>query len=82
VKTIKKLGGLALKFVSPGTRGVPDRIILLPIPQEHREIVAKYIWFVECKTPGEKPRPDQAAVHRKFRKLGFRVEVIDEMQKW
>lgn len=27
---IKALGGLCWKFVSPGTRGVPDRIIVLP----------------------------------------------------
>lgn len=27
---IKKLGGLCLKFVSPGTCGVPDRIIIMP----------------------------------------------------
>ena len=27
---VKKIGGLALKFVSPGYDGVPDRIVLLP----------------------------------------------------
>ena len=26
---VKKIGGLALKFVSPGFDGVPDRIVLL-----------------------------------------------------
>ena len=26
---VKKIGGLALKFVSPGYDGVPDRIVLL-----------------------------------------------------
>ena len=29
-KEIEKLGGKALKFVSPGIAGVPDRIVLLP----------------------------------------------------
>jgi hypothetical protein len=29
-RTVKELGGLALKFVSPGCRGVPDRLIFLP----------------------------------------------------
>lgn len=27
---VKKNGGLALKFVSPGYNGVPDRLVLLP----------------------------------------------------
>ena len=27
---VKEKGGMALKFVSPGTDGVPDRLVLLP----------------------------------------------------
>ena len=27
--SVKKLGGMAVKFVSPGLDGVPDRIVLL-----------------------------------------------------
>lgn len=27
---VKKHGGMALKFVSPGVAGVPDRIVLIP----------------------------------------------------
>ena len=30
VIAVKRRGGLALKFVSPGRIGVPDRIVLLP----------------------------------------------------
>lgn len=30
VKEISKLNGLCLKWVAPGTRGVPDRIIIMP----------------------------------------------------
>ena len=26
----KEMGGMAVKFVSPGLNGVPDRIVLLP----------------------------------------------------
>lgn len=29
-KEVEKVGGLALKFISPGVAGVPDRIVLLP----------------------------------------------------
>ena len=28
IEGVKKLGGLCYKFVSPGTQGVPDRIII------------------------------------------------------
>ena len=38
---IRKLGGRAYKFVSPGNNGVPDRIIILP---------GGRIIFVELKT--------------------------------
>lgn len=65
---VKQAGGVALKFVSPGFDGMPDRIVLLP--DEH-------IAFVEVKAPGKKPRPLQLARHRLLRKLGFQVYVID-----
>ncbi|EKA7759821.1 VRR-NUC domain-containing protein, partial [Listeria innocua] len=31
VAAVKDMGGIALKFVSPGVDGVPDRIVLLPM---------------------------------------------------
>ena len=30
IKAVKAIGGIALKFISPGYNGVPDRLILLP----------------------------------------------------
>ena len=30
VRTVKQSGGIALKFVSPGMAGVPDRLVLFP----------------------------------------------------
>lgn len=30
VREIEKRGGLCMKFVSPGTRGAPDRIVIMP----------------------------------------------------
>lgn len=42
VSSVRKMGGMALKFVSPGQVGVPDRIVLLP---ERPPI------FVEVKAP-------------------------------
>lgn len=70
-KEIELIGGKALKFISPGMSGVPDRIIL---------ISAKTI-FVELKAPGEKLRPIQEYRAKELRALGFRVECIDSMDK-
>lgn len=69
VKAVKNMGGLALKFTSPGNDGMPDRILLF------KNGVAM---FVEVKAPGEKPRPLQLARHRMLRKLGFRVFILDD----
>lgn len=68
VRAVSGQGGLALKFVSPGLAGVPDRLVLLP---EGR------MSFVELKAPGKKPAPQQLLRHRQLRALGFRVFVID-----
>jgi len=72
VMEVKHIGGLALKFTSPGFDGVPDRIVLLP---------GGKMAFVEVKAPGEKPRPLQLARHRLLRRLGFRVYVLDEVSQ-
>lgn len=68
IAEVKKAGGIAYKFLSPGRRAVPDRLILLP---GGRAV------FVECKSPGEKPRPEQLREHERLRALGFNVVVLD-----
>lgn len=70
-KAVRQNGGVCWKFTSPGTAGVPDRIILMP---EGR------IAFVEVKAPGEKPRPLQLSRHRLLRRLGFKVYVLDALE--
>lgn len=65
---VKAAGGIAYKFVSPGRRSVPDRIVLLP---------GGRIVFVECKAPGKTPRADQLREHERLRALGFSVVVLD-----
>ena len=77
-KAVKDVGGIMYKFVSPNYRGVPDDIVLLPIPEEHRAIVAKYFYFIEFKAPGKKPEPHQVREHERIKKLGFEVKVIDK----
>jgi len=71
-KAVKKRGGLALKFTSPGFDGVPDRLALLPSGK---------MGFVEVKAPGKKPRPLQLQRHRLLRELGFRVYVLDDQEQ-
>lgn len=70
-KEIELIGGKALKFVSPGVAGVPDRIVLLP----HGKII-----FVELKAPGEKPRAIQEYRAKELRNLGFEVKYIDSIE--
>lgn len=67
-KRVFELGGLCLKFVSPGFTGVPDRIVNLP---------GGIIFYVETKAYGKNLRPRQAYVKRQFEALGISVFKID-----
>ena len=64
---IKSHGGLALKFISPGYAGVPDRLVLMP---------GGKMCFMELKAPGRKPRPLQVRLIKQLRALGFKVFVV------
>ena len=72
VRAVKKGGGMALKFVSPGLDGVPDRIVLLPMGR---------IAFVELKALGKKMRPLQVRRKRQLEGLGFLVYCIDRVEQ-
>ena len=61
VGQVRGMGGLALKFVSPGHSGVPDRIIILP---------GGVVGFLELKTPGEHPRKEQLLWIERLRDKG------------
>ncbi len=67
-----RLGGLALKFMSPGLNGVPDRVVLLPDAR---------IIFVETKAPAKKLRKLQMYVCGEIAALGFDVRCIDTKEK-
>ncbi|QNO17901.1 VRR-NUC domain-containing protein [Caproicibacterium amylolyticum] len=69
VKSVKVMGGIAPKFVSPGFDGMPDRLLLLP---------GRNFAFVEVKAPGMKPRPLQVKRKRQLEALGFSVYVIND----
>ena len=72
VRAVKAVGGMCPKLISPGTDGMPDRMVLLP---EAR------IGFVEVKAPGQKPRPLQERRHAQLRDLGFIVFVLDDPEQ-
>lgn len=68
-EAVKAKGGVAVKFVSPGFDGMPDRLVLLPDGK---------CGFVEVKAPGKKPRPLQFARMKLLMRLGFRAFVLDD----
>ena len=72
VEAVRKAGGLAPKFVSPGLDGVPDRLLLLPNGR---------MAFAELKAPGKQLRPLQKRRKRQLETLGFRVYVIDNIDQ-
>ena len=65
-KEVKRLGGYAYKFTSPGNNGVPDRIVIFP---------DGVIWFVELKTAKGKTTRLQDTQLKRLDKLGQRVYV-------
>lgn len=69
---VKKIGGRAYKFVSPGNDGVPDRLVCLP---GGRAI------FVELKAPGKKPTKLQELQQKILRDMGFDVWVLDSKER-
>ncbi|MEL7586635.1 MAG: VRR-NUC domain-containing protein [Prolixibacteraceae bacterium] len=70
-ESVKKLGGLALKFSSMTYTGMPDRIVLMP---------GARVSFAEIKTTGKKPSPRQRIVITLLRRLGFKVGLLDSQE--
>ena len=68
IDQVERIGGMCIKFPPLFFRGFPDRIVLAPVA---------IIVFVETKARGKKPSLIQRKVHARLRRLGFRVEVLD-----
>ena len=64
---VEAKGGMCLKWVSPGRRGVPDRIV---VTRRGNTI------YVETKAPGGRLESWQERCHAELRKRKCRVEVI------
>ena len=67
VNEVKRLGGRAYKWVSPGNDGVPDRIVIFP---------NKPPVFVELKTDRGKLSELQKIQCKNLSDLGQHVEVV------
>lgn len=68
---VKKAGGRAYKFVSPGNTGVPDRMIVMP---------NGCVGFVEVKQKGKVPTKLQDLQIRRLKEFGCYVAVLDDIQ--
>jgi len=71
VREVRRLGGLAVKHISPGRSGDPDRLVKLP---------GKPMALAEIKRPGEVARPDQEARLCEWAQLGVLVGMLST--KW
>lgn len=61
---IVELGGVLLKWVSPGNKGVPDRIAGHPNTTP---------FYIEFKAPGERLKPHQREMCTHLAGRGFRI---------
>lgn len=66
-REVRRLGGLWLKWVSPGCVGVPDRILIMP---------GGCIAFVEMKQPGGRVSRRQSYMLDLLRRLGCRTYTV------
>ena len=73
VDFVKANGGVACKWVSPGRRGVPDRVVFMP---------GGRIVLVELKTIKGSLSALQVRFHQQVRALGTEVLVIRRVEEF
>lgn len=71
VDEVKKRGGVAYKFTSPGHVGVPDRILVMP---------DGVLRFVEVKAPGKRPTLLQQRTIERLNSLGHVALWVDSKE--
>ena len=76
VKSVRRIGGVAYKFVSPAQRGVADRVVCLPDGST---------WFIELKTEGGRLSPLQKVFQSEMARLGQNYVCLwskEEIDQW
>lgn len=68
---VRRMGGVAFKFVSPGNDGVTDRLVCMP---------GGRVYFVELKTDEGRPSGLQQWQMERLRRLGLSVHLITGME--
>lgn len=71
VAGVRKAGGIAYKFISPGNVGVPDRLVILP---------GGGVIFVELKTETGKLSSVQMVQHKRLKDRHQRVITLYGMR--
>ena len=75
-RKVEVAGGLALKFVSPGNDGVPDRIVIMPDGK---------VTFVELKAPRGRLSALQRWQQDRLKRRGCAVRTIwtkEQVDEW
>ena len=67
VNEVRKHGGRAYKFVSPGNDGVPDRLVVMP---------GGVVIFVELKSDTGRLGPQQKVQLKRLEEMGQDVRVV------
>lgn len=71
-RRVQRIGGLCLKFVSPGMVGVPDRVVILPGGE---------VFWIELKTLTGVVSSVQKRCHARLRALMQEVKVIRSVEE-
>lgn len=72
VNGVRKMGGVAFKFVSPGNAGVPDRLIVMP---------GGKVYFAELKTERGMPTVLQCRQMDELFSLGCDVSLLQGQEQ-
>lgn len=70
-KRVREMGGEHRRVQWIGRKHAADDLILLP---------GRHLW-VECKKPGEKPRPGQVREHERLRVAGIHIHVVSTYEE-
>lgn len=68
---VKRQGGRAYKFTSPGNIGVPDRLVVFPDGK---------IGFIELKQTGKRPTKNQMLQMTRLAVMDYKVYLLDRSE--